>query len=150
MNEPKPFEIGTAAEFERKYPGYAKRAFEALPAIDREVVPENLMHLVSFAEEWGIPDSFLRHQYCQEAPPEKVASLKAVLAGTHALYEEWCYTEPDAPLDDSSEKKVKYAHWRFTSMYLAEMESFDGRGLRGFWNWLKEYDPDAYKKAFHS
>ncbi len=147
MNEPKPFEIGTAAEFDRKYPGYAKHALEALPPIDREVVPENLRHLVPFAQEWGIPDCVLRRQCCEDATPEKAAALKAILAGTHALYEEWSYTEPDAPLDEATQKKVKYAQWRFTSMYVAELESFDGPGLRGFWNWLKEYDPEAYTKA---
>ena len=150
MKGPKQFEILTEAKFEQKYPGYAEAVFKTLRPIDIAVVPENLRCLIAFAEEWGIPDDFLRHRYCRQAPPDKGAAFQAALKGTHSAFEEWSYTEPDAPQDQATAEKERYAISRFTYMYLAELESFGGRGLRGFVDWYKEYDPEAYEEWLKS
>jgi len=150
MKGPKPNEILTAAEWERKYPGYAEAVFNSLPPIDSEVVPESLKRLIPFAEEWGIPDDFLRHRCCEMASQDKGAAFKVALKGTHRDFEDWVYTEPDAPQDQETKEKERYAQRRFGRMYVAELESFGGRGIRGFADWYKEYDPESYEEWLKS
>ena len=146
MNEPKPFEIGSEEEFEQLYPGYFERVTKALAPIDPNVVPDDLKRLIPYAEKWGIPDDIVRRRHCSKASPEEAAAFKAALQDTHSLFEEWHYTIPEEPDDEVTEKKVQYAQWRFSSMYVAELEAFNGRGLRGFVEWFKEYDPEGYEQ----
>jgi len=91
MPKPKPFEIATGAEFQQKYPGYFEEVVKNLPPINPEVVPDNLKHLIPYAQQWGIPDCFVRVQFCEAATPEMVVEFKQALANTHHLYEEWSY-----------------------------------------------------------
>jgi hypothetical protein len=153
MPKPKPFEIATGAEFQQKYPGYFEEVVRNLPPIDSAVVPDELKHLIPYAEQWGIPDCFVRHRFCESATPEMVAAFRQALAGTHSLCEDWFYTSPVDPAEADDEQRsesVKYAHWRFGNMYVAELEAFDGKGLRGFVAWFQVYDPEGYAQWLES
>ena len=152
MSEPQPFEIATGAEFQQKYPGYFENRAKNMPRIDSRVVPDELKHLVPFAEQWGITAAaWLRSEFCEAATPEMVMAFKQALAGTHSHFEDWSYTEPaDDEPDQAKADSIKYAQYRFRAMYLAEMESFGGRGIRGFHAWYKEYDPEGYAKWLQS
>ena len=153
MSEPKEFEIATEAEFRAKYPGYFEEQAKRMPPIDAQVVPESLRHLVPIAEQWGITAaSWLRREFCEAATPETVAAFRQALAGTHPFFEDWSYTEPaeDEP-DQAKAERIKYAQYRFGAMYLAELENFDdARGIRGFVDWYKEYDPEGYAQWLQS
>ena len=152
MAEPKPNEVATGAEFQKKYPGYFEERAKNMPPIDARVVPEGLKHLVPFAEQWGITvGAWLRSEFCEAATPEMVAAFKQALTGTHPLFEDWTYTEPaDDEPDQARAERIKYAQRRFSAMYLAETESFGGRGIRGFADWYREYDPEGYAKWLQS
>jgi hypothetical protein len=142
MPEPQPNEVATVGEFLRKYPGYFEELPEGEPPIDPTVVPEALRHLIPFAEQFGIWRGWARHAFCQAAPPELVAAFKQALSGSHALYEDWDYgfMFDDQPVPEN----VQDALNRFMYMYLAELEEFGGRGLRGFTTWYQATDPEGY------
>ena len=150
MPDPEPFEIASGAEFQQKYPGYFEEAVRNLPPIDLECVPDNLKHLIPYAQIWGIPDDFVRSRFCESAPLDTAADFKRALAGTHSLYEEWIYTVASEDEAETMVEKIKYAQWRFTHMYVAELEAFDGIGLRSFVDWYKSYDPEGYQQWLQS
>jgi hypothetical protein len=154
MLKPKPNEVSTMGEFQRKYSEYFENAAKNQPPINPEVVPDNLKHLIPYAEKWGFRNSLMRLEFCEAATPEMVAEFKQALDGTHALFEAWAYAHHFSEEDEEAQTAAQAlaaasreelaARIQFSRMYLAEMESFNGKGIRGFAKWFEETDPEGY------
>ncbi len=154
MLKPKPNGVNTMGEFQRKYSEYFEKTAKNQSPINSEVVPDNLKHLIPYAEKWRIRNSLMRQEFCAAATPEMVAEFKQALAGTHALFEAWAYvhhfTEEDEEVQTAEQalatvgREELTVRTRFSRMYLAEMESFNGKNIRGFAKWFEETDPESY------
>ena len=65
-------------------------------------VPQDLRHLIPFAELWGVGDDLIRDDMVRSAPKEAIAELKRIIEAHDDLLDEWL-AGPAADSDPSDE-----------------------------------------------
>src|SRR5262245_15247709 len=86
------FDIGPAAEMQRKYGWYA----ENRPAIvvNPEEVPAHLRDLIPQVERWAISCDITRHDYFQKVPPQDIRDFALAVAPRSDEINAWLQTMP--------------------------------------------------------
>lgn len=82
------FEVLSAGAMRKKYRLTAESARRPV-ALDPERVPEDLRHLIPYAERWGITDDLMLEDVLSKAPPPEIADLKRVVGENEDRLEQW-------------------------------------------------------------
>lgn len=105
------YELLSVEEMRRRYGLVAEN--RPIIRLDPGNVPENLRHLVPYAEFWGVGDDLIRDDMFRRAPREAIADLKRVIEAHEDLLDDWL-AGPEA---ESSEPSAEYL--AFSAMRMA-------------------------------
>lgn len=105
------YELLSVEEMRRRYGLVAEN--RPVIRLDSGNVPENLRHLVPYAEFWGVGDDLIRDDMLRRAPMEAIADLKRIIEAHEDLLDDWL-AGPDA---ESSEPSAEYL--AFSAMRMA-------------------------------
>lgn len=81
------FELLSVEEMRKKYGLTA--ANRPVIRLEPQRVPEQLRHLIQYAELWGVRDDLIRDDMLRAAPKEAIDELKRVIEQHEDLLDEW-------------------------------------------------------------
>lgn len=79
--------------------------------LDPSKVPENLRHLIPYAEMWGVGDDLIRGDMRRSAPREAIEELTRVVEAHDELLDAWL-AGPDADSGNPSEEYLAFSCMR--------------------------------------
>lgn len=108
----KPYELGAVGEMRVKYGLSA--ANRPVIRLDPENVPENLRHLVPYAEYWGVGDDLIRDDVIRTAPAEMREDLKRIMQAHDVLLNEWL-AGPESYSQSPSAEYLAFSNMRMAA-----------------------------------
>jgi hypothetical protein len=82
--------------------------------LDPQKVPENLRHLIPYAELWGVGDDLIREDLLQSASPEALEDLQRVVQEHDDLLDDWL-AGPEAESAEPSEEYLAFTTMRMAA-----------------------------------
>src|SRR6516225_7514317 len=81
MSKPGEFDVGPAAELQKKYGWYVENWVPL--TLDSTIVPKELHDLIPLAARWGISCDITRHNAGEKASAEELAEVAHLLTDRH-------------------------------------------------------------------
>jgi hypothetical protein len=103
------FEVRTIGELRSLY-GFIAENRPAL-VLNHERVPEELRHLIPFAEFWGVSDDTIREDLATKTPTSVKAELKSILREYDDVLDQWL-AGPEADSSSPSPEYVAFSAMR--------------------------------------
>lgn len=82
--------------------------------LDPQRVPEQLRHLIPYAELWGINDDLIREDMVRNAPREAIEALQRIVAEHDDLLDDWL-AGPEADGPRFSEEYLAFSAMRMAA-----------------------------------
>lgn len=105
------YELLSVEEMREKYGLTA--ANRPVIQLDPQKVPEDLRHLIPYAELWGVGDDLIREDLVRSASPEALEDLRRIVQEHDDLLDDWLA----GPESESAELSEEYL--AFTNMRMA-------------------------------
>jgi hypothetical protein len=125
MSKPGEFDIGPAAEMQKKYGWYVENWTPL--TLDSAIVPKELHDLMPLAARWGISCDITRHDAGEKASAEELAEVGRLLKGRHDQIYDFLYSDHGDEIPDEVSA--------FQALLVFEMEEADGPGIPGLLDW---------------
>jgi hypothetical protein len=106
------FELLSVEELRKKYGLTA--ANRPAVQLDPSRVPEQLRHLIPYAELWGVKDDLIRDDMVRSAPREAIEELKQIIEKHDDLLDDWL-AGPEADGPDFSEEYLAFSAMRMAA-----------------------------------
>jgi hypothetical protein len=121
MSTPGEFDIGPAAELQKKYGWYVENWVPQ--TLDPAIVPKELHDLIPLAARWGISCDITRHDAGEKASAEELADVGRLLKGRHDQIYDFLYADHRNEIPDEASA--------FQYLLVFEMEEAGGPGIPG-------------------
>jgi hypothetical protein len=82
--------------------------------LDPAKVPEELRHLISLAEQFGIEDEDLRREAIRQLPADMAARLRTIVEDYEQSFDDWL-AGPEAGAEEHSDEYVAFTHPRIAA-----------------------------------
>jgi hypothetical protein len=125
MSMPGEFDIGPAAELQKKYGWYVENWTPL--TLDSAIVPKELHDLIPLAARWGISCDITRHDAGEKASAAELAEVGHLLKHRHDQIYDFLYADHGDEIPDEVSA--------FQALIVFEMEEVDGPGIPGLLEW---------------